>query len=80
MLEKNIVGHADQPQIVAEIVERVATMLRESKRQIRFDEYRKVLRLEGQRIETGENTIVITLGGGDPDVDVMVDINCCGGK
>ncbi len=80
MLEKNIVGHADQPQIVAEIVERVAAMLRESKRQIRFDEYRKVLRLEGQRIETGENTIVITLGGGDSDVDVMVDSNCCGGK
>lgn len=77
---KNIVGHSSQADTVTQILTRVEQMLTESKLKIHFNEYRDSVKLEGQRIRTGKNTIVIECDGGDPDVEVVIDSgNCCGG-
>lgn len=78
MLSHHAVGHSCQADLIAEILDRVGRMLAESRLQIRYDEYRGSVKIEGQRLATGKNTILITCDGGDPDVDVMVDSNCCG--
>lgn len=78
MLEKRIEGHSSQTEVVDEILSRVRAMLMESRLEIKYNEYRDSITLEGKPFATGKNTIVIFCDKGDPDVDVMVDTRCCG--
>lgn len=78
MLVKDIRGHSSQADTVEEILERVKKMLVESKLKIEFGEYHDSVKLEGQEIRTGKNTIVIKCDEGDPDVEITVFTRCCG--
>ena len=84
MLTHQIIGHASNDTIVREIMDRIADALAVSKLNVRMADYQESVKVDGanggDRMLTGNRTVVIEFGSGDKDVEIGYSpSDCCGG-
>lgn len=78
------IGHHSDATIIGDITSRIADALADAKTTIQFSDYQESIKVDGvnggERMLTGNRTIVIEIGAGDKDVEIVYSpSDCCGG-
>lgn len=78
------IGHPSDAAVVRDITARIAEALSDAKTTIQFADYQESIKVDGvnggERMLTGNRTIVIEIGAGDKDVEIVYSpSDCCGG-